>query len=348
MLLSVENLHVKYGNIEALHGITFHVDRGEIVTLIGANGAGKTTTLLTVMRLPPPEAPKVTQGDIRYDGQSLLSVETHDVVRKLHMDLAPEGRRIFGNLTVMENLNLATYARKDSPEDKARDLDRVFTLFPRLSEAQAAQRIPVRRRTADAGRGPGTHDRLRLHPPRRAVHGAGAAAHVRDVSDPQKAQRTGHDHPARRTKRQGGPGFRPPGVRPGYRRDRGPGLLRGTAPRSHGQKKPTSAAKSRGCRPGPRPGEIISPGPPGIRAYCPTRRAGQYARKARRHGENALSRTRTRSAACSRPCVCGARRSKHRAGKLALARGREARRSFLERGPGAPPRICPGPWSRRI
>jgi len=134
MLLSVENLHVKYGNIEALHGITFHVNRGEIVTLIGANGAGKTTTLLTVMRLPPPEAPKVTQGEISYEGASLLSVETHDVVRKLHMDLAPEGRRIFGNLTVMENLNLATYARTDSPEARAKDLDRVLTLFPRLSE----------------------------------------------------------------------------------------------------------------------------------------------------------------------------------------------------------------------
>ncbi|NMC50459.1 MAG: ABC transporter ATP-binding protein [Desulfovibrio sp.] len=134
MLLSVENLRVKYGNIEALHGISFQVDRGEIVTLIGANGAGKTTTLLSVMRLPPPEAPRVVAGDILYDGNSLLGVETHDVVRKLHMDLAPEGRRIFGNLSVMENLNLATYARTDGPEAIATDLERVFTLFPRLSE----------------------------------------------------------------------------------------------------------------------------------------------------------------------------------------------------------------------
>jgi branched-chain amino acid transport system ATP-binding protein len=134
MLLSVENLQVKYGNIEALHGISFHVDRGEIVALIGANGAGKTTTLLSIMRLPPPEAPKVVEGDIKYEGQSILGMEPHDVVRKLHMDLSPEGRRIFGNLTVMENLVLATYARKDGEEAVARDLDRVLSLFPRLSE----------------------------------------------------------------------------------------------------------------------------------------------------------------------------------------------------------------------
>jgi branched-chain amino acid transport system ATP-binding protein len=134
MLLSVSNLRVKYGNIEALHGISFHVNRGEIVTLIGANGAGKTTTLLSIMRLPPPEAPKVVEGDILYEGASILSMEPHDVVRKLHMDLSPEGRRIFGNLTVMENLVLATYARKDGDDIIARDLDRVLSLFPRLSE----------------------------------------------------------------------------------------------------------------------------------------------------------------------------------------------------------------------
>ena len=134
MLLSVENLRVKYGNIEALHGISFNVGKGEIVALIGANGAGKTTTLLSIMRLPPPEAPKVVAGDILFEGQSILSMEPHDVVRKLHMDLSPEGRRIFGNLTVMENLVLATYARKDGEEAIGRDLDRVLSLFPRLSE----------------------------------------------------------------------------------------------------------------------------------------------------------------------------------------------------------------------
>ncbi|MGE4535921.1 ABC transporter ATP-binding protein [Desulfovibrio sp. JY] len=134
MLLSVENLRVKYGNIEALHGISFHVNKGEIVTLIGANGAGKTTTLLSIMRLPPPEAPKVVEGDIKYAGTSILGMEPHDVVRKLHMDLSPEGRHIFGNLTVMENLVLATYARKADQDAIDRDLERVLSLFPRLSE----------------------------------------------------------------------------------------------------------------------------------------------------------------------------------------------------------------------
>ena len=133
MLLEIENLVVRYGAIEALHGISFHVEEREIVALIGANGAGKTTTLHTIMRLPPPEAPRVISGDIKLRGQSLLKVEPHDVVRKLDVALVPEGRHIFGNLSVMENLTLATYSR---PQDESiqRDLDQVFSLFPRLAE----------------------------------------------------------------------------------------------------------------------------------------------------------------------------------------------------------------------
>jgi branched-chain amino acid transport system ATP-binding protein len=133
MLLEVKDLYVKYGNIEALHGISFHVDEGEIVTLIGANGAGKTTTLHTITRVPPPEGPKVTKGDILYKGKSILKTEPHDVVHKLKIALAPEGRHIFGNLTVEENLILATYARKNDPGIKD-DFQRVYELFPRLYE----------------------------------------------------------------------------------------------------------------------------------------------------------------------------------------------------------------------
>ena len=133
MLLSVRNLHVKYGNIEALHGISFDIDEGEIVTLIGANGAGKSTTLHTITRLPPPEAPRVTEGDIIYQGKSILKMPPHKVVSELHITLAPEGRHIFGNLTVQENLKLATYARKDT-DNIARDLARIYDLFPRLAE----------------------------------------------------------------------------------------------------------------------------------------------------------------------------------------------------------------------
>ncbi|MCW8891881.1 MAG: ABC transporter ATP-binding protein [Deltaproteobacteria bacterium] len=133
MLLSVENLEVKYGNIQALHGISFHVNEGEIVTLIGANGAGKTTCMHTITRLPPPEAPRVIAGDIKFKGESILKTQPSDVVKKLHLSLSPEGRRIFGNLTVLENLKLATYAReKDADLDK--EYDYIFELFPRLKE----------------------------------------------------------------------------------------------------------------------------------------------------------------------------------------------------------------------
>jgi branched-chain amino acid transport system ATP-binding protein len=132
-MLTVTDLHVKYGNIEALHGINFTVEKGEIVTLVGANGAGKTTTLMSIARLGPPEGPRVSQGDIVYDGQSLLSVPAHQVVAGLHIALVPEGRHIFGNLSVMDNLTLATYARQDA-ERAAQDLNLVFELFPRLDE----------------------------------------------------------------------------------------------------------------------------------------------------------------------------------------------------------------------
>ncbi len=134
-LLEVKNLSVRYGNIEALHGISFHVGPGEIVTLIGANGAGKTTTLHSITRLPPPEAPRVTGGDILYQGQSLLNTPPHVLVAELGVALVPEGRHIFGNLTVEENLKLATYSRrKESLEEVNRGYDRVFELFPRLAE----------------------------------------------------------------------------------------------------------------------------------------------------------------------------------------------------------------------
>lgn len=133
MLLSVENLEVKYGNIQALHGISFHVNEGEIVTLIGANGAGKTTCMHTITRLPPPEAPRVIGGDIKFQGESILKTQPSDVVKKLHLALSPEGRRIFGNLTVLENLKLATYARKKDA-DLNKEYDYIFDLFPRLKE----------------------------------------------------------------------------------------------------------------------------------------------------------------------------------------------------------------------
>ncbi len=133
MLLSIENLLVRYGNIQALHGITFHVEEGEIVTLIGANGAGKTTTLYSIARLQPPEAPLVIDGNISYQGETILNTPPHKVVEDLQVALVPEGRRIFGNLTVKENLELATYARPKG-SDLAASYTYVFDLFPRLYE----------------------------------------------------------------------------------------------------------------------------------------------------------------------------------------------------------------------
>ena len=136
MLLEVRDLHVNYGNIQALHGISFSVDEGEIVTLIGANGAGKSTILMTISRQIPHVAElggEVTGGSIMYEEEDLLQYEPHQVVSKFGISQVPEGRRIFGNLSVLENLKLATYARKDKAQVK-KDFKRVFDIFPRLEE----------------------------------------------------------------------------------------------------------------------------------------------------------------------------------------------------------------------
>ena len=129
MLLSVENLSVSYGAIKAVRGISFEVDEGEIVTIIGANGAGKTTTLKAISRLIPVEP----GSKMIFDGKDLLRYPPHKVVSELGIAHVPEGRRLFGNLTVMENLRLATYARNDK-EGIKRDYEMVFDLFPRLAE----------------------------------------------------------------------------------------------------------------------------------------------------------------------------------------------------------------------
>jgi branched-chain amino acid transport system ATP-binding protein len=131
MLLSVENLKVSYGGIRALHGISFQVDEGEIVCIIGANGAGKSTTLRAISRLVPAEP----GSKMTYMGKDLSNYPADKVVSELGISHVPEGRRLFGNLTVMENLRLATFARKDGKEIE-RDLDLVFSLFPRLAERE--------------------------------------------------------------------------------------------------------------------------------------------------------------------------------------------------------------------
>jgi len=129
MLLSIENLRVSYDRIKALHGINFEVEEGEIVCIIGANGAGKSTTLRAISRLVPVEA----GSKMTFAGKNLLDYPPDKVVSELGVSHVPEGRRLFGNLTVLENLRLAAFARKDYRAVEE-DIERVFTIFPRLRE----------------------------------------------------------------------------------------------------------------------------------------------------------------------------------------------------------------------
>jgi len=128
-MLSVKNLRVSYGKIKALHGVSFQVGEGEIVCIIGANGAGKSTTLRAISRLIPVEA----GTEMTYMDKNLLKYPPDKIVSDLGISHVPEGRRLFGNLTVMENLRLATFARKDRDKIE-QDIARVFSIFPRLEE----------------------------------------------------------------------------------------------------------------------------------------------------------------------------------------------------------------------
>ena len=129
-MLEVENIHAYYGNIHALKGLSLVVEKGEIVTLIGANGAGKTTTLRAISGLLKPR-----EGHVRLEGEDLAPYKTHEIVYK-GMAMVPEGRHIFATLTVAENLEMGSYSRKNGAEITA-DLERVFTLFPRLKERRS-------------------------------------------------------------------------------------------------------------------------------------------------------------------------------------------------------------------
>ena len=124
-MLTIKDLRVNYGGIEAVKGISFEVPEKSIVTLIGANGAGKSTTLRSITGLV-----KASGGSIQFDGAELLGMDTPDIVAK-GITLVPEGRRVFPDMTVIENIKIGAYLRSDSLED---DINWVYDLFPRLKE----------------------------------------------------------------------------------------------------------------------------------------------------------------------------------------------------------------------
>ncbi len=128
-MLELRDLHVNYGAIAALHGISLKIDAGQIVTLIGGNGAGKTTTLRTISGIV-----RARSGLIQFNGEDIASLPPHQIVAR-GLAQSPEGRMVFANLTVLENLQMGAYLRRDKP-GIAKDLAYVFSIFPRLKERE--------------------------------------------------------------------------------------------------------------------------------------------------------------------------------------------------------------------
>src|SRR4030095_1834811 len=232
-MLEITDLHVYYGEIHALKGISFRVAQGEIVTLLGNNGAGKTTTLRTLSGLLSPR-----QGDVRFEGTSLVGIPPHDVVLK-GITHVPEGRRIFNRLTVVENLEMGAYTRGDP--QIATDMEHVFTTFPRLKERRTqGAGTPSGGAQQTAGPGAGLGWAPAAAPAERALHGTGAGAGRADLRDGADHQPSGRHHTAGRAERGDGPVHRGAGLRardgpvaargPGSR----PGRQSGSAPRLSG------------------------------------------------------------------------------------------------------------------
>lgn len=131
-MLEIKNISAFYGNIQALHDVSIKINQGEIITLIGANGAGKTTTLMSISGIVRPKT-----GEITFDGE-VITGKKPDKIVQMGLAHVPEGRHIFPYLTVMENLDLGAYLRKDK-ENVKKDLDHVFELFPRMEERKNQQ-----------------------------------------------------------------------------------------------------------------------------------------------------------------------------------------------------------------
>ncbi|ADJ63179.1 branched-chain amino acid transport system ATP-binding protein [Herbaspirillum seropedicae] len=131
MMLQFDKVHTHYGAIEALHGVSLNVEKGEIVTLIGANGAGKTTLLMTLCGRP-----RASSGRVIFEGQDITQLQTHEIMRR-GLAISPEGRRVFPSLTVLENLKMGAFFASNEAIEQG--IEYVFGLFPRLKE-RAAQR----------------------------------------------------------------------------------------------------------------------------------------------------------------------------------------------------------------
>ena len=184
-MLKIENLHVSYGGIQALRGISLEVPDGKIVTLIGANGAGKSTTLRTITGLV-----KASSGSIQWNGEELLGKSIDKIVGS-GIAMSPEGRRVFADMSVVENLRIGAYLRTDKAEIE-KDVQWVYSLFPRLEERswQLAG-------TLSGGRGPGADVPPQADDAGRTLSGPGAlggAGHFLHHQGNQQAGRDGAPH----------------------------------------------------------------------------------------------------------------------------------------------------------
>ena len=203
-MLSVKNINVYYGSIHAIKDVSFHVNEGEIVTLIGANGAGKTTTMHAISGLL-----KLQSGEINYCGQTISKMEAHKIIR-LGLAQVPEGRRVFSGLTVQQNLQMGAYTRRDGKEAIQNDFDMVFDLLPRLKE----------RRNQPAGTlSGGEQQMLAMGRAGRAVHGSVPAAGQGNLQDHPPGQPQRRDRAAGGAERKDGLGDRQPRLCSGDRHD---------------------------------------------------------------------------------------------------------------------------------
>ena len=281
MLLEVKGLCVNYGRIEAMHGISFTVDEGEIVTLIGANGAGKTTTMETISGLRA----RVRAGPVVFDGHGHHQLPSHERRGRWASAQSPEGRGIFPGMTVMENLEMGAYTRPDRKSKAVKDdLERVFELFPRLKERskQAAGTLSGGEQQMLAiGRALMARPKLLLlDEPSMGL----APMLIQQIFDIiTEINSAGHHDPARRAERGAGAQAVAPRLHPRDRaRSSGRAPAR-TSPTTRRSRRPTSAATSRsGPVPRGRTAYGIRSGAPRDRSWCPAsylRRCGLLFRR---------------------------------------------------------------------